>query len=177
MHSDQRRTSRIDNATPRFLLVVTLVVAAITGCSSDPNPPGAGAPDTGSPGIDAGSTGDANDAGSTADANDAAPTSDGAGDGGGSGHVAVQILAFNDFHGNLEPPAGSGALVTVPIDDPVVGSVGADGGVSTNADAGTAQLPAGGAAEYARGERRGRHRGFAFHLQSVSRRARHPRHE
>ena len=31
--------------------------------------------------------------------------------GGGAGPVAVQLLAFNDFHGNLEPPSGDGGLV------------------------------------------------------------------
>jgi 5'-nucleotidase len=39
----------------------------------------------------------------------------GAGDGDGSGQrpppVKVQILGLNDFHGNLEPPAGSGGLI------------------------------------------------------------------
>lgn len=79
----------------------------------------------------------------TADTTDGASKGDGAD---GASPVAVQILAFNDFHGNLEPPTGSGAIVTVPIDDPIVGSIGPDGGVTTNADAGTAQLPAGGAA-------------------------------
>jgi 5'-nucleotidase len=60
----------------------------------------------------------------------------------------VQILAFNDFHGNLEPPTGSTGVVTVPIDDPLVDTVGPDGGVTTNADAGTAQIPAGGASTF-----------------------------
>jgi 5'-nucleotidase len=31
--------------------------------------------------------------------------------------VAVQLLAFNDFHGNLEPPAGSGGRVGSAADD------------------------------------------------------------
>jgi 5'-nucleotidase len=34
------------------------------------------------------------------------------GDGGSS--VSVQILAFNDFHGNLEPPAGSAGKIKLP---------------------------------------------------------------
>jgi 5'-nucleotidase len=38
----------------------------------------------------------------------------GAGGGGGAQLVEVQILGFNDFHGNLEPPAGSGGQVTLP---------------------------------------------------------------
>ncbi|XXS97305.1 bifunctional metallophosphatase/5'-nucleotidase [Sorangium sp. So ce363] len=42
--------------------------------------------------------------------------SDGAGGAGGSGGdtVSVQIIAFNDFHGNLEPPTGSSGRITVP---------------------------------------------------------------
>ena len=28
--------------------------------------------------------------------------------------VDVQLLALNDFHGNLEPPAGSGGRITQP---------------------------------------------------------------
>ncbi|MGK4002184.1 bifunctional metallophosphatase/5'-nucleotidase [Sorangium sp. So ce1036] len=47
---------------------------------------------------------------------------EGAGEGGAAGAgggrdddtVRVQILAFNDFHGNLEPPAGSGGRITLP---------------------------------------------------------------
>src|SRR4029453_2985468 len=30
---------------------------------------------------------------------------------GGRGSVKVQLLAINDFHGNLEPPSGTGALI------------------------------------------------------------------
>jgi 5'-nucleotidase len=59
--------------------------------------------------------------------------------------VSIQILAINDFHGNLEPPSGSSAIVTAPIGDPIV-DAGPDSGVKTNPDAGTAQVPAGGAA-------------------------------
>jgi 5'-nucleotidase len=32
--------------------------------------------------------------------------------------VRIQILAINDFHGNLEPPAGTSGYVTVPANDP-----------------------------------------------------------
>lgn len=42
------------------------------------------------------------------------------------GPVAVQLLAFNDFHGNLKPPSGSsGRIVTGP--DPLVNFVDAGG--------------------------------------------------
>lgn len=34
--------------------------------------------------------------------------------GGGDDTVSVQILAFNDFHGNLEPPAGSSGRIKMP---------------------------------------------------------------
>jgi 5'-nucleotidase len=35
-----------------------------------------------------------------------------------SAPVRFQVLAISDFHGHLEPPVGSDALVTVPPDDP-----------------------------------------------------------
>ena len=38
----------------------------------------------------------------------------GQGGGGGADTVSVQLLAFNDFHGNLEPPVGSGGKITLP---------------------------------------------------------------
>ncbi|MDC0723299.1 bifunctional metallophosphatase/5'-nucleotidase [Nannocystis bainbridge] len=39
--------------------------------------------------------------------------------GGEETFVKVQIVAFNDFHGNLEPPAGSGGKVKLPDDSSV----------------------------------------------------------
>src|SRR5690242_13153548 len=35
-----------------------------------------------------------------------------------STRVAVQLLAFNDFHGNLAPPTGSTGSVLAPASDP-----------------------------------------------------------
>jgi 5'-nucleotidase len=61
------------------------------------------------------------------------------------GSVSVQILAINDFHGNLDPPGGSSALVTTPLGDPLA-DAGPDSGVKTNPDAGTATVLAGGVA-------------------------------
>jgi 5'-nucleotidase len=50
-----------------------------------------------------------------------------------SGPVVVQVLAFNDFHGNLEPPSGTnGAIVTAS----------GDGGVTTETTGGAAYLAA-----------------------------------
>lgn len=60
--------------------------------------------------------------------------------------VHVQLLAINDFHGNLEPPTGAGGMITVAANDPVVMEVGFENGATVNAAAGTAQVPAGGAA-------------------------------
>lgn len=46
------------------------------------------------------------------------------GDTGGDLLVKVQLLAFNDLHGNLEPPAGSSGKITLPDDSKVdVGGV------------------------------------------------------
>jgi 5'-nucleotidase len=136
MHTPPFRQRRVDNAARLILCFIGLATLVWAGCSSDSTPSTSTTPDTGAPTVDAGSTAVGSVAGEK---------SDDGGDGGTPGNVAVQILAFNDFHGNLEPPTGSSALVTVPIDDPVVGSVGADAGVTKSPDAGTAQLPAGGA--------------------------------
>ena len=58
--------------------------------------------------------------------------------------VRVQILAFNDLHGYLEPPAGSTGYVVAKPDDPIASL--ADAGVRMSADGGAALVPAGGAA-------------------------------
>jgi len=95
-------------------------------------------PDGGADGSHDGSVGD----GSSSEAGN----SDGsAGDSGDSGpsSVHVQILAINDFHANLQPPAGSSGLVQAKIGDPAAGDAG------TQIDAGDASVlavPAGGAA-------------------------------
>jgi 5'-nucleotidase len=58
-------------------------------------------------------------------------------------HVAtVQILAINDFHGNLEPPTGSSGLVVASGSDPI----GATDAGARMTEAGTLTVPAGGAA-------------------------------
>ncbi|MGD0677820.1 MAG: bifunctional metallophosphatase/5'-nucleotidase [Polyangiaceae bacterium] len=53
----------------------------------------------------------------------------------------VRILAINDFHGHLEPPAGSNGLVLAAADDPLASSVDA-----RRLDSGLALVPTGGAA-------------------------------
>ena len=55
--------------------------------------------------------------------------------------VHVQILAINDFHGNLQPPAGSNGVVLVAPADPLASSADA-----RPTDAGISLVPAGGAA-------------------------------
>ena len=55
--------------------------------------------------------------------------------------VHVQILAINDFHGNLEPPAGSNGVILVAPEDPLASSPDAHA-----TDAGVALVSAGGAA-------------------------------
>jgi 5'-nucleotidase len=65
----------------------------------------------------------------------------------GGGNVAVQILAINDFHGNLEPPTGSGGSVVAPLGDPLA-DAGPDSGEKIDPDAGTATVPGFGGAAY-----------------------------
>jgi 5'-nucleotidase len=55
--------------------------------------------------------------------------------------VHVQILAINDFHGNLEPPSGTNGVVLAAPDDPLASTPGARA-----TDAGVTLIPAGGAA-------------------------------
>jgi 5'-nucleotidase len=59
--------------------------------------------------------------------------------------VHIQILAINDFHGNLEPPSGSSGVVAVPPDDPFLREH-PDAGASAEADGSRVLVPAGGAA-------------------------------
>jgi 5'-nucleotidase len=56
--------------------------------------------------------------------------------------VHVQILAINDFHGNLEPPSGTNGVVVASPDDPIASLPG----TKILGDAGVALVPAGGAA-------------------------------
>jgi 5'-nucleotidase len=62
------------------------------------------------------------------------------------GQVTVQVLAINDFHGNLEPPSGSGGVVVAKLSDGILDGGTPDSGIVTNVEAGTANIPAGGAA-------------------------------
>jgi len=55
--------------------------------------------------------------------------------------VHVQILAINDFHGNLEPPTGANGVILVAPADPLASSPDARA-----TDAGVTLVPAGGAA-------------------------------
>jgi 5'-nucleotidase len=59
--------------------------------------------------------------------------------------VRIQILAINDFHGNLEPPGGSSGLVTVPSDDPWLREHPA-AGASPTPDGKNVAVPGGGVA-------------------------------
>jgi 5'-nucleotidase len=56
--------------------------------------------------------------------------------------VHVQLLAINDFHGNLKPPAGSNGVILAAGDDPVAAIEGA----RPVGDAGAVLVPTGGAA-------------------------------
>jgi 5'-nucleotidase len=58
--------------------------------------------------------------------------------------VRIQVLAINDLHGHLDPPSGSSGTVLARVNDPALPR--ADAGVLPNHDAGTAVVPAGGAA-------------------------------
>lgn len=56
--------------------------------------------------------------------------------------VKVQILAFNDFHGNLKPPSTANAAIYVPADDPAAST-------GTQMPGGDYRVQAGGAVYFA----------------------------
>ncbi|WP_434042925.1 MULTISPECIES: bifunctional metallophosphatase/5'-nucleotidase [Sorangium] len=99
---------------------VTLVGAALivppiagAGCGDDATSPVGGT--GGAAGTASGGTGGATGTGGQGgDGGSGASGTGGQGGSGGSDTVSVQILAFNDFHGNLEPPAGSSGRITLP---------------------------------------------------------------
>lgn len=73
----------------------------------------------------------------------------GAGEGSVPGVVNVQLLAFNDFHGNLEEPTGGNARVVAMPGDPLAGDGGVDAGVIVDGGAPVQYVTAGGAAYFA----------------------------
>jgi len=110
-----------------FLCGVAFVVACFTSVSCGSGNPASASADSGAdvPSSDAG----------TQDA----PHADGGVDG---GPVSVQILAFNDFHGNLRPPDPTNSPVLVPAGDPAIN----DAGTPEPASNGNTIVHAGGAA-------------------------------
>jgi 5'-nucleotidase len=59
--------------------------------------------------------------------------------------VRIQILAINDFHGNLEPPGGTSGVVLVPPNDPLLREH-PDAGATPAPDGHSVAVPAGGVA-------------------------------
>jgi 5'-nucleotidase len=90
-------------------------------------------------------TSDASTTDATSDTSSEAATPDG-------GTVSVQILAFNDFHGNLRAPSPSNAVVVAKPGDPAISDAGApvptDAGVVDGGPLNT-QISAGGAVYFA----------------------------
>ncbi|WP_394850503.1 bifunctional metallophosphatase/5'-nucleotidase [Pendulispora brunnea] len=60
-----------------------------------------------------------------------------------SSPVKIQILGINDFHGNLDPPVGSGGIVPAAPNDP---EIGPDAGAKPRDGGAINDVPAGGAA-------------------------------
>jgi 5'-nucleotidase len=143
----------------RWLAVPALLWLAssslVSACGSDNS--ASSAPDAGGPkedgSVEAGSSDASVEAGS-AEASAEAGRSDAGVDGASSdgGKVNVQILAFNDFHGNLRPPSPSNSAVLAKPGDPAITDAGAP--VATDAGTGDAGginyvVHAGGAAYFA----------------------------
>lgn len=89
-------------------LAVTLSLLALPGCDDedDEAPPGDTTTTTTTTGTTTG--------GGAGGEGGAGGQGGQGGEGGAAPNVQVQLLAFNDFHGNLEPPAGSGGRITLP---------------------------------------------------------------
>ena len=112
-------SNRLGRLSPRRLLALSLACfsgsAALLACQS-------GEGDLFVAPLDAGAATDASvDGGGDGDGGG------GSGDGGAVGDggvVSVQVLAFNDFHGNLRPPSPSNAAVLAKMGDPSVTSAG-----------------------------------------------------
>jgi 5'-nucleotidase len=103
--------------------VIGLVTVGLAACSSDAAAPAGGPADTGTADVDPGDGGDGGD--------------------GGSNVVQVQVLAINDFHGNLEAPTGTSGVLVAHPDDPSL--VGHDAGPIGAAGNGEITIRAGGA--------------------------------
>ena len=103
------------------LALVPLAATALPACSDDSAAPAATPADAVAP------DGDAVDAGD-----------------GGSNVVNVQVLAINDFHGNLEAPTGTSGMLSAHPDDPSL--VGHDAGPIGSTGMGQITIRAGGAA-------------------------------
>ena len=133
-------SSRLVRLSPRRLLAISFACftgsAALIACQS-------GEGDLFVAPLDAGATAtDATADGDTTGGGDGGEVGDG-------GVVNVQVLAFNDFHGNLRPPSPSNAAVLAKMGDPAVTSAGnpvlTDAGV-TDGGALNESISAGGAA-------------------------------
>jgi len=113
-----RRARPILGATLASLLV-------LAGCADDtfppPPPPGTGGGGQGGAGMGGGGeagggeTGGGGSGEAGGGQGGAGGGQGGGGQGGGqAGSMNLQVLAINDFHGNLEPPAGGGGQITLP---------------------------------------------------------------
>lgn len=145
-----RRARGAPMTTLRWLLLsLSIPCVALAACSGDDNALPV-------PGVDGGLDGAARDATSSIDGSPDGAAVDASDSGvdavADGGVVQVQILAFNDFHGNLRPPSPSNAVVVVKQGDPAIGDAGSpratDAGV-VDGGALNVQLFAGGASYFA----------------------------
>jgi 5'-nucleotidase len=89
---------------------LTAPALASVGCSTDEAVPQTSASSSASTGANSGSGAGGAGSGSSSASGSGSSSASGAS---GNETVKVQILAINDFHGNLEPPSGSGGQITL----------------------------------------------------------------
>ncbi|MEZ4454395.1 MAG: bifunctional metallophosphatase/5'-nucleotidase [Nannocystaceae bacterium] len=104
MNDLHRRSSHL-RSTPRSSALAAALTCALAGCGDDASATSEGATTT-SGGSSEGTTGATDTSTSTSDASSSASSGESETTG-AADHVLVQLVAFNDFHGNIEPPSST----------------------------------------------------------------------
>jgi len=122
------------------LLLLPLALAGCGGESTETSGAGGASGSGGATGT-GGAAGSGGATGTGGAAGTGGATGTGGSGGGSNATVKVQILGFNDFHGNLEPPAGSGGKIKVATNPDMLVDAGGAAFFATHIAALRAQNP------------------------------------